>query len=314
METSSKNRIIYFDEKQHKYTDDLKNPYTSVTTVIGKYENKFDSIEVAKACARIGRNPAHPKYLRYKGKSVSQILKEWENIKDTACENGSIKHNFLEQSIKLATGYNLNAGTTYINSRIYTIDDVIENPGFGELSLEWFVQTGIAKKYPVIYNDLVVLSKHGFRIYAEVGVFDVKYLISGLIDLFITNGKQFIIFDWKTNRSDIRFENGYFEKDIHGNLTTIFIQGNKVMLPPLSHLADSVGNHYSLQVSGYAWFAIKRGLEYLGSVIYQIREDEHDEVERIDKIAIPNLVTDAEKMFKHHSDNLNRKSQTLLFY
>lgn len=314
METSSKNRIIYFDEKQHKYTDELKNPYTSVTTVIGKYENKFDTVDVAKACARIGRNPNHPKYLRYKNKSVAQIIAEWDEIKDTACDNGSIKHNFLEQSIKIATGYNLNVGTTFINGRIYTIDDIIENPGFGELSLTWFKETGIADKYPIIYEDLCVLAKYGFRIYAEVGVYDSTYLISGLIDLFITDGTNFIIFDWKTNRADIRFENGYYEKDLQGNLTSNFIKGNKVMKSPLEYLQDSVGNHYSLQVSGYAWFAITRGLNYLGSVIYQIREDELGGLEKIDKIKIPNFVSDAERMFKHHSDNLNRKTQTLLFY
>ena len=313
METSSKNRVIYFDEKQHKYTDNLRNPYTSVTTVIAKYENKFDTVEVAKACARIGRNPAHPKYQRYKNKSVAQIIAEWTTIKDDACENGSIKHNFLEQSVKLATGYNLTAGTTFINGRIYTIDDVIKNPGFGELTIEWFIESGINIRYPRIFDDLVTLSKHGFRIYAEVGVYDTTYLISGLIDLFITDGVNFIIFDWKTNRADIKFENGYFEKDDKGNLTSNFIRGSKVMKPPLDHLADAVGIHYSLQVCGYAWFAITRGLNFLGAVIYQIRDDEYDTLERVDKIIIPNMVNDSESMFKHHSEGINRKTQTLLF-
>ena len=56
-------RIIYFDEKQHKYTDDLGNAYTSVTTVIDKYAVHFDTMKVSRACERIGRNPTHKIYL-----------------------------------------------------------------------------------------------------------------------------------------------------------------------------------------------------------------------------------------------------------
>ena len=111
-----KGRTIYFNEEAHKYTNELGFTYTSTTTLIGKYCPEEDFVEIAKACERIGRNPNHPQYLKYKGKFYKEIMDEWKKITEESCAFGTIKHNFLEQSIKLATGYNLNAGTTYINS------------------------------------------------------------------------------------------------------------------------------------------------------------------------------------------------------
>ena len=57
-----KGRILYFNEEEHKYTDDLGNGYISVTTLIGKYTQEFKKEEIAAACERIGKNPRHPKY------------------------------------------------------------------------------------------------------------------------------------------------------------------------------------------------------------------------------------------------------------
>lgn len=75
-------RDIFFNEAQHKYTDDRGNVYTSTTTVIGKYEDKFDSTEVAKACHRAGIK-GNPKY-RTKDNSraltVDEILFQWETL------------------------------------------------------------------------------------------------------------------------------------------------------------------------------------------------------------------------------------------
>ena len=53
---------MYFNEEEHKYTDDLGNGYISVTTLIGKYTQEFKKEEIAAACERIGKNPRHPKY------------------------------------------------------------------------------------------------------------------------------------------------------------------------------------------------------------------------------------------------------------
>lgn len=319
MDLHPKNRTIFFDEKLHKYTDNFKNPYTSVTTVIGKYGNEFKTEEVARACVKIGKNPSHPKYLKYKGKSLETILAEWKYLKDTACENGSQKHDYIEQVIKTSTGYTFHKGTTLINGEIYTLDDVIENPGYGELTIDFFIEAGFDKRFPVIFADLIIFANNGFRFYAEVGAYNAELLVSGLIDLFVTNGVWFIIIDWKTNKTDIRYESGYYDKDNAGNITNIFIYKNEFMLPPLNHIPDSVGYHYALQLNTYAWFAIDRGLKYGGAILYQIRNkpyipvDKSEPTEYVTKLTIPNMIMDVDVMLKHHSESIKRKTQSLLF-
>ena len=100
-----KGRTLYFNEEAHKYTDDLNNEYISVTTLIGKYTNEFEKEKVAEACEKIGKNPKHPKYLKYKGKTKKEILWEWEQETIKACNKGSIKHNYLEDCIYIITEY-----------------------------------------------------------------------------------------------------------------------------------------------------------------------------------------------------------------
>lgn len=307
------NRKIYFDEFHHKYTDDMGNAYTSVTTVIGNYYNHFESEKVAAACERIGRNPSHPKYLKYKGKSKEVILYEWGVIKDDACENGSKKHDFLETAIKKANGYKKYGDTIFINDRIYTVEDIRRHPDLGQIDLTTLIATGIAERYPKIYNDVVYLVNQGFKIYAEIGVYSYDHLISGLIDLMLVRGDQFIIFDWKTNKANIRFESGYYEKDIDNNLTDNFIPTRKYFKAPLHTLEDSVGNHYNMQISTYTVLAEMYGFRNLGNLLYQIRDVGEGKLEKIDVVPLNDYRAFANTMINHHKDNLQRKTQMRMF-
>ena len=87
----------------------------------------------------------------------------------------------------------------------------------------------------------------------------MDYLVSGTIDIFCYRPTDFVILDWKTNRDGLKFEAGYYKKDktiIPNQLTNEWIpQPRKKMLPPVSHLADCNGMHYSLQLSMYAIMA-----------------------------------------------------------
>ena len=308
-------RVLYFNEKLHKYTDDMKNPYTSMTTIIDKYYKHFDTDGVARACERIGRNPRHPKYLKYKGKSAAQIKAGWKDISDTALDQGNEKHDYLETSVKTANGYLKTASGIFVNDRIYTVDDIVD-PEFdvGLINAEWLRKTGMANRYPEIYMAIITLMKAGYRIYAEVGVYNATYLVSGLIDLIAIKGDRFIIIDWKTNKADIRFESGYYEKDMAGNLTDVFIHKNDYMFAPLHMLPDSVGNHYNLQVSGYTLLVEQFGVKSLGNIIYQIRVDPKGGLEQITKIPLNDYRQYALNMFKHHYDSLTLNTQKNLFY
>ena len=305
-------KIIYFDERLHKYTDDKGNTYTSVTTVIPKYGEEFQTDEIALACERIGRNPLHPKYPKYRGLSANEIKAKWALTSIEALDKGNTKHNYLEDIIKRATGYRTVEGTDLILDRLFTVDDIIDNT-IGELNIEWFTYVGISSRYPSIYSAILTLHQAGFKFYAEVGVYHSEWLISGKIDLIAVKDKEFIIIDWKTNKDDIRYESGYFEKDIEGKTTTNFIYTNKYMKFPLHFLPDSTGTHYNLQVSGYAWLLEQFGFINLGNIIYQIREKENGLVEHVNKLSLKDYREYSKAMFNHHFENRILKTQLKLF-
>lgn len=305
-------RIIYFDERLHKYTDDRNNPYTSVTTVIPKYHEEFDTEGVSLACERIGKNPAHPKYPKYKGMTAEMIKSKWKKISDDALVNGSRKHDYLEDTFKKATHYRTIEGTDLIQDRLYTIEDIIDN-SFGELEIDWFITSGISFRYPIIYDAILVLHNAGFKFYSEVGVYNTELLISGKIDLIAVKNKTFLIIDWKTNKDNINYESGYYEKDMEGKSTNIFIPTRKYMRFPIHFLTDSTGTHYNLQVSGYAWLIEQFGFINIGNIIYQIREDENGYVEKVDKLILYDYRLHSESMFRHYFEGRKLKSQLQLF-
>jgi len=312
--TKPKEVELYFDEPSHKYTDSCGNAYTSMTTVGGKYHNHFDTEAVAAACVRIGKNPFHPKYLKYKGMTKAEILLSWDKTRDDACENGTFKHNYLEQAVKKSNRF-LSVKGIYTGKRLCTVADILKDHSFGQIDIDVFISTGINVKYPKIYATILAFVQAGWRIYAEIGVYNVEFLVSGLIDLLLVKGNDCVIIDWKTNRANIRFESGYYEKDMEGNLTDKYILTNKLMKAPLSHLADSVGNHYTIQISGYATMLECFGLNYKGGLLYQIRDVPNpvDGLEQVDEIVLPVFRNECIAMFKHHYSTLTLNQQTKLF-
>ena len=168
------NITIFFNEEAHKYTNELGFTYTSTTTLIGKYCPKQDFNEIAKACERIGRNPNHKDYLKYKGKFAHQIIEEWNKITEESCAFGTIKHNFLECAVKNSNQFFINA-KGFIDGQIYTIDDILFKHNYGRVKLEVFERSGVKEKYPIIYNILLGFHNLGYHIYAEIGVYDDTY-------------------------------------------------------------------------------------------------------------------------------------------
>ena len=308
-------RKIFFDEASHKYTDEYSNTYTSMTTVIGDYYEKFGEKqeEIARACERIGKKPSHPKYEKYKDKSAKQLLYEWSESARIACDKGNNRHNYLEDIINVANSFVLST-KKYSGKRIYTIQDVVEDHDFGRIDFDYFEKSGLKDRYPAIYNLIAQLHNAGFYFYAEIGVFDPDRLISGLIDLLCIHHdkKLFIILDWKTNKSKIVFESGYYDKDRNGNETGNFIHTNSVFKAPLDHLPDSTGHKYSMQVSGYAVLVSLYGYTNLTNMICHIREDE-DGNEIVEVVKTLDLSNDANLMFNDHFYNRNLKTQGRIF-
>ncbi len=246
MDTRYKDNFLFFDEGPHKYTDTLGNEYRSVTTLIGDYYNHFDA-----------NYWAHKK-AREQGKSEKQIRAEWNRIKDEACERGTATHNGIEDAIKSVSKFK--EAIRYLEEAksgrcitIADIPDLIPRP----LDVEEFKEA-TNNKYPEIYRVFDFYTERGYTIYSEIGAFLIDYLISGTIDIFCYRPTDFVILDWKTNRDGLKFEAGYYKKDkstIPNQLTNEWVKKKQSMLPPLNHLDDCNGMHYTMQLSLYAIMA-----------------------------------------------------------
>ena len=311
---------IYFNEELHKYTDEFNNPFTSMTTMLKEYFIEFDMKAVAAACEKIGCNPRHPKYSKYKGKKAWQIIKEWENTGRVAADNGTVKHGVLELAVKDSNGFNENVKIVknLDSVKLVTINDAIEDHSYGRIDLDVLGRTGIEKRYPKLYKMFKHFTDMGFHIYSEIAVYDCERLISGLIDILLINfdTNEFLIVDWKTNKQDIRFDAGYFEKDLKGNDTMNWVATNQICKNPIGNLASSIGNHYAMQLSGYANLVELRGLTCIGILLYQIREPlVAGELERVEGIQINYLKEYTEMMFNDHWSKHKKslKNQTNLF-
>ena len=246
MDNRYKDNFLFFDEGPHKYTDTLGNEYRSVTTLIADYYNHFDADYWAH------------KKAKEQDKSEKQIRAEWDRIKDEACERGTATHNGIEDAIKSVSKFK--EAIKYLEEvksgrciTIADIPDLIPRP----LDVEEF-KVATNNKYPEIYRVFDFYTERGYTIYSEIGAFLIDYLISGTIDIFCYRPTDFVILDWKTNRDGLKFEAGYYKKDkstIPNQLTNEWIKKKQSMLPPLNHLDDCNGMHYTMQLSLYAIMA-----------------------------------------------------------
>ena len=244
MDSRYNSDYLYFDEPTHKYTDSLGNSYISVTTMIhDNYTPKFDK----KYWLR--------KKSRELGISSKELERQWQAITDEACSRGTATHNGIEDAIKENSMFK-NA-IQYLNQvesgRCITVADIpnlIPRP----LDLDKFKEA-THNKYGKIYDVFEFYINKGYTIYSEIGAFLIDYLISGTIDILCIKEDRFVILDWKTNRNGLQFEAGYFKKDkstTPAQLTNQYIVKDEKMLPPLSHLDNCNGMHYTMQLSTYA--------------------------------------------------------------
>lgn len=236
--------FLYFTEEGHKYTDSIGNSYTSVTTLIhDNYVPKFDK-----------KYWLHRKS-RELGISEKALERQWQAITDEACARGTETHNGLENAIKEVSKFkNAIKYLTNINSR--RVVSVADIPNFTAvpLNIEAFKEA-TSNKYDEIYRVFDFYTSRGYTIYSEIGAFLIDYLISGTLDILCYRPTDFVILDWKTNRNGLQFESGYFKKDKTikpAQLTNEYVLKDERMLPPLSHLPNCNGYHYTMQLSSYA--------------------------------------------------------------
>jgi ATP-dependent exoDNAse (exonuclease V) beta subunit len=79
--------MVFFNEEQHSYTNAEGESYISVTTLLSKYKNKFDT---EKHATRVALK---------EGVTKEFVIQIWEDITKTATDRGTEIHKALEDYI-----------------------------------------------------------------------------------------------------------------------------------------------------------------------------------------------------------------------
>lgn len=282
MEYDKINNQVAFQEKEHKYFNisDPSIKYTSVTTLIGKYEPEFDKEFVSKYKALERLLPAtdwkkekggiwrskkiSKDFLEVYGISESElnkvqqdILDEWVKINKESCERGTKIHSQLENSF-----YNVGSNITLKKFGIGGKFECKKN--YNELDLEY----GIYPEY-LIYYDNPKLDLH----------------IAGQIDLLVKNENNIYIIDHKTNKKiDL--------KGFYNNVT----KSSEKLKYPLTSLDNCNFNVYQLQLSTYAWMLQKINPNF---VIKGLILNHYDHEGNNTLYPCSYLKDDVEKMLRH---------------
>lgn len=258
---------LVFDEGPHKYTDTTGGEYTSTTTLLGKLHEEFDK----KYWLRKKSQELHI--------SEKKLAKQWDTIKEEACERGTKTHNGLEDGINLASKFK--SAIKYMTREDGSMITVADIPNIDinvkPLDIKEFIDA-TDNKYPDIYKVFKFYTDRDYKIYSEIGAFLIDAKVSGCIDVLCLREDKFIIGDWKTNRGGLKFSAGYYKKDKTvrpAQTTNVWVDTPKRLLkPPVNHLQDCNGNVYNLQLSTYA-FMVETilGIPCAGTWLFHIDSD-----------------------------------------
>lgn len=238
---------LIFEEAAHKYHDTLGNEYISTTTLLHDLAPKFDK-----------KYWLHKKAVQL-GITEKELEEQWNTITKEACERGTNVHNGLEDGIKGSSKFK--QAIQYLNTdedggEMITVADLNTiNANYKLLDIKQFKEA-TDNKYDNLYEVFEKYTNNGYKIYAEIGMFLIDYLISGTIDVLLVNEweNKAVIGDWKTNRSGLRFTAGYYRKDKKqhpAQLTSDWVEKKEFLLPPVQHLPHCNGSIYNLQLSMY---------------------------------------------------------------
>jgi len=263
MKVDKQNGNVCFNDEFHTYWDkNNNNKYISVTTLINKYGQDFDSNFWSAYKALEKLLPAESWKIEKKSllnskkfkpeildtyniselefnKAQQGILDEWQKTNQEACARGTKIHAELENSF-YAAGKNCNLQKFGIGGKFECKKD------YSELDLEYGV-------YPE------------YLIYRESN--DGVLRIAGQVDLIVKQGNEITICDWKTN-AKIDMKGGF---DSSTRSTT-------KMKYPLNNLEECNFSHYTLQLSTYAWMLQKLHPEFIIKDLILVHFDHNDKM------------------------------------
>lgn len=292
LQIDKQNGDICFNDANHCYfnVNDEGKQYISVTTLIHNYTQPFDSEfwSAYKALEKLLSKDVwaieKKKLLNVKkinkdilntynisendfNKVQQDILDTWDKTNKESCERGTKIHAELESSFYKA-GKNVNLNRFGIGGKFECKKD------YNDLNLE-----------NAVYPE--------YLIYRESD--DGILRLAGQVDLIVKKGNDIIICDWKTNK-EIKTKSGY-------NSNT---KSSIKMKYPLNNLDDVNFNHYTLQLSTYAWMLQKLHPEFniVDLILVHFDHNNKQTVYHCDY-----LKHDVEKVLYDYKKNLNLKQQ-----
>ena len=287
---------IFFNEVEHKYTDDEGNIYTSVTQIIGEVTPKYD-VEfwaMYRALDQVGYKLVPDLLNRkitvdgvvcgipelycglYKTiKTPKEIRAEWQAVTKRSIDRGNKTHNYMEDCVNAF--YNKTSSTSGNDFQISDVDKTTFR--YKIVDVFQLANSPLQFSHKAVYDTLVKIVNSGYTIFAEKRVYSYDHKISGTIDILAVKGKDFWILDWKTNKDVLKFESGYYKKAWDSNRgekvkTDKWVKTNDMFLNPLQNLSCSKGMGYALQLSLYAYICELWGLNCKGLLLYHLREDD----------------------------------------
>lgn len=233
------NDKVTFTEKNHKYTGSTGRNYISTTTVIGKYKNPFDSDywSTYKAIERIVGKKAGFEFFNRVKKEIGyenilphflpliktpgllestrqEILFEWQQKKEEACETGTAYHKKKEEEINSQAVCQITGLPVVINDReLRELRDGI----YTELVM-WNEEYGIAGQadYVKVYEGIVDIDDYktskkidfvSFKHY-EKGYLMMKNPIHNLMDCNYTHYMlQLSVYGWMLEQVGLKVRN-----------------------------------------------------------------------------------------------------------
>ena len=240
-----------FFPQDHHYEFKDKRVGISVTSLIGQYENEFDKENIARAVAN------------KEGKSVADVLKEWQYKADFACRKGSTCHEFAQSRW---------------SKEPYELDKFDESEEYLKAVLK------IQKQAVNFYEDYKDIFEHvADELIVGSAEFDIASAIDHLFVNKLTGG--LVLVDYKTNS----ILKGYNDNGKSNRYA-------KPMKVPLNHIKDITLFHYYIQLSIYKYIIEKyTNLKVDEMFIVYFREN-NDNYEIIE---IPYLKKEVEKILEN---------------
>lgn len=290
MKIDKQNGNVAFAEDEHVYWDvtDSSKKYISVTTLIHNYTKPFNKEFWSAYKALEKLIPKESWAIEKKSLlATKRFNKEILNIYDIS-END---FNKAQQDI-LDKWQKENMEACERGTKIHA---QMENSMYSDnVSLKKF---GIVGKFIGKKNYCTLDLENA--VYPEYLIYQVSddgiLRIAGQIDLLIKQGNEITLADWKTNKK-IDLKSGFDTKT----------KKTDKMLYPLNRLDDCNFNHYTLQLSTYAWMLQKLNPDFIikDLILYHFDHEGNETLYHCDY-----LKRDVENMLYHHKKKVIREEQ-----